>query len=140
MRITRPGGCVAFQEPDISTYKCFPAHPAWDCLLHAIAEVFARIGGDVRLGQRLYPLAFGLYAFAVQVDCHVVGTHVKAYGVPPGSPDEGLGEDVLTRVLLHMVEPPRPVDLAGQPLSSHRAVQTMENLIGTLHYFLDLSP
>jgi SAM-dependent methyltransferase len=57
MRITRPGGCVAFQEPDISTFKCFPAHPAWDCLRDAMAEVFARIGGDVRLGQRLYPLA-----------------------------------------------------------------------------------
>jgi len=57
MRIARPGGCVAFQEPDISTFRCFPAHPAWECLRDAVAEVFARVGGDVRLGQRLYPLA-----------------------------------------------------------------------------------
>jgi len=57
MRITRPGGCIAFQEPDISTYKCFPAQPAWDRLRDAMAEVFARVGGDVWLGQRLYPLA-----------------------------------------------------------------------------------
>ena len=57
VRIARPGGVVAFQEPDISTYKCFPAHPAWDCLRDAIAGVFARVGGDVRLGHRLYQLA-----------------------------------------------------------------------------------
>ena len=57
MRIARPGGCVAFQEPDISTLKCFPAHPAWDRLRDAVAEAFARVGGDVRLGQRLYQLA-----------------------------------------------------------------------------------
>jgi SAM-dependent methyltransferase len=57
MRIARRGGCVAFQEPDISTLKCFPAHPAWDRLRDAFAEAFARIGGDVHLGQRLYQLA-----------------------------------------------------------------------------------
>jgi SAM-dependent methyltransferase len=57
VRIARPGGCVAFQEPDISTLKCFPAHPAWELLRDAIAEVFARVGGDVKLGQRLYGLA-----------------------------------------------------------------------------------
>jgi SAM-dependent methyltransferase len=56
-RIARPGGCVAFQEPDISTYRCFPAHPAWDRLRDAMAEAFARIGGDVKLGRRLYQLA-----------------------------------------------------------------------------------
>jgi SAM-dependent methyltransferase len=56
-RIARPGGCVAFQEPDISTLRCFPAHPAWDRLRDAIAEAFARVGGDVKLGQRLYHLA-----------------------------------------------------------------------------------
>jgi SAM-dependent methyltransferase len=57
VRIARPGGCVAFQEPDISTLRCFPAHPAWDRLRDAVAEAFARVGGDVKLGQRLYSLA-----------------------------------------------------------------------------------
>ena len=56
-RIARLGGCVAFQEPDISTFRCFPAHPAWDRLRDAMAEAFARVGGDVKLGQRLYYLA-----------------------------------------------------------------------------------
>jgi len=56
-RIVRPGGCVAFQEPDISTLRCFPEHPAWDRLRDAIAEAFARVGGDVKLGRRLYSLA-----------------------------------------------------------------------------------
>jgi ubiquinone/menaquinone biosynthesis C-methylase UbiE len=57
VRLARRGGCVAFQEPDISTLRCFPAHPAWDRLRDAMAEAFARVGGDVKLGQRLYQLA-----------------------------------------------------------------------------------
>lgn len=56
-RTARPGGWVAFQEPDISSLRCFPAHPAWDRLRDAIAEAFVRVGGDVELGQRLYSLA-----------------------------------------------------------------------------------
>lgn len=57
MRVARPGGFVAFQESDVSSLKCFPAHPAWDRLRDVVAEAFARVGADVRLGQRLYQLA-----------------------------------------------------------------------------------
>jgi ubiquinone/menaquinone biosynthesis C-methylase UbiE len=52
-----PGGIVAFQEPDISTLKCYPPHPAWDRLTQLLEQVFVCVGNDIRLGQRLYQLA-----------------------------------------------------------------------------------
>src|SRR5262245_2374086 len=57
MRLAKRGGVVAFQEPDVSSLKCFPPHPAWDRLGDAIAAVFTAIGGDTRLGQRLFGMA-----------------------------------------------------------------------------------
>jgi ubiquinone/menaquinone biosynthesis C-methylase UbiE len=57
MALARPGGIVAFQEPDISTLKCYPPHPAWDRLTQLLEQVFVAGGSDVRLGQRLYQLA-----------------------------------------------------------------------------------
>jgi SAM-dependent methyltransferase len=55
--LARPGGIVAFQEPDIGTLKCYPPHPAWDRLVELCERVFALAGGDVRLGQKLHVLA-----------------------------------------------------------------------------------
>lgn len=57
MALARPGGVVAFQEPDVSTLKCYPPHPAWDRLVELCEQVFGLAGGDVRLAQRLYQLA-----------------------------------------------------------------------------------
>jgi ubiquinone/menaquinone biosynthesis C-methylase UbiE len=57
IRLTRPRGVVALQEPDVSTYNCYPPHPAWDALKAAVVEVFVRIGSDVELAKRLYALA-----------------------------------------------------------------------------------
>jgi ubiquinone/menaquinone biosynthesis C-methylase UbiE len=55
--LTCPGGIVALQDPDISTLKCYPPHPAWDRLTQALEQVFACVGNDVRLAQGLYQLA-----------------------------------------------------------------------------------
>jgi len=55
-RLAKRGGVVAFQEPDVSSLKCFPPHPAWDRLCEAIAEVFTAVGGDTRFGHQLYRL------------------------------------------------------------------------------------
>jgi SAM-dependent methyltransferase len=41
-RLTRPGGCVAFQEADWSTLNCYPSHPAWERLKRALAEVLPK--------------------------------------------------------------------------------------------------
>ncbi len=57
MRLARPGGIVAIQEPDVDTYKCYPPHPAWDRLFAAMVDVFESIGADVRLARRLYAMA-----------------------------------------------------------------------------------
>jgi len=54
IRLTRPGGIVALQEPDIATLNCYPPHPAWDRLKSVLEEAFACVGADVRLAQRLY--------------------------------------------------------------------------------------
>src|SRR5688572_4790878 len=55
--LARPGGFVAFQEPDVGTLKCYPPHPAWDRLARLCEQVFERAGGDVRLAERLYSMA-----------------------------------------------------------------------------------
>jgi SAM-dependent methyltransferase len=40
VRLTRPGGVVAFQEPDMATLNCYPAHPAWQSLRGALRRSF----------------------------------------------------------------------------------------------------
>ena len=56
IRLCRPGGVVALQEPDCDTLNCYPPHPAWEKLKSAVVGVFSAVGGDVHLGQRLYRL------------------------------------------------------------------------------------
>ena len=57
MRLARPGGVVAMQEPDMATLICYPPHPAWDRLRAALVGAFASVGADINLARRLYPLA-----------------------------------------------------------------------------------
>jgi SAM-dependent methyltransferase len=57
MRLTRAGGIVAMQEPDMATLNCFPAQPAWDRLKAALIGAFAAVGADISLGRRLFALA-----------------------------------------------------------------------------------
>lgn len=59
MRLARPGGIVALQEPDGSTLKCYPPHPAWDCLQTALLGAFTGVGADLELARKLYFLAQG---------------------------------------------------------------------------------
>jgi len=54
VRLTRPGGTVAFQEADMFTLNCYPAHPAWDRLKRAFAEVFPYISGNPWSAHDLY--------------------------------------------------------------------------------------
>ena len=56
MRLARPGGIVAMQEPDMATLVCNPPHPAWDTLRAALVGAFAAVGSDISLGRRLYAL------------------------------------------------------------------------------------
>jgi SAM-dependent methyltransferase len=56
VRLARPGGVVALQEPDAETLDCYPPHPAWDRLKRAMLDAFAGVGADVRLARRLHTL------------------------------------------------------------------------------------
>ena len=56
VRLARPGGVVALQEPDAETLDCYPPHPAWDRLKRAMLDVFAGVGADVFLARRLHTL------------------------------------------------------------------------------------
>jgi len=57
IRLARPGGTVALQEPDASTLDCYPPHPAWERLKAALLGAFSGVGADLQLAKRLYALA-----------------------------------------------------------------------------------
>jgi ubiquinone/menaquinone biosynthesis C-methylase UbiE len=57
IRLARPSGVVALQEPDVETFSCYPPHPAWDRLMTAMLAVFAAVGSDIYLARRLYRMA-----------------------------------------------------------------------------------
>ena len=54
IRLVRPGGLVALQEPDGSTLNCYPPHPAWDRLKSALMAAFKGVGADLDLARKLY--------------------------------------------------------------------------------------
>jgi len=54
VRLAKRGGIVALQEPDGSTLKCFPPHPAWDRLKMVLLGVFTGVGANLELAARLY--------------------------------------------------------------------------------------
>jgi ubiquinone/menaquinone biosynthesis C-methylase UbiE len=54
MRLVRPGGLIALQEPDASTLNCFPPHRAWDRLKSAYMAAFKAVGADIELARKLY--------------------------------------------------------------------------------------
>jgi SAM-dependent methyltransferase len=57
MRLAKPGGIVALQEPDMATLSCYPPHPAWDALRAALVGAFAAVGSNISLGRELFTLA-----------------------------------------------------------------------------------
>ena len=56
IRLVRPGGVVALQEPDGSSLNCHPPHPAWDRLKTALLSTFSGVGADLQLAKRLYAI------------------------------------------------------------------------------------
>lgn len=53
VRIAKPGGVVAVQEPDASAWNCDPPHPAFDILRGAILSAYRRTGKDFNIGRRI---------------------------------------------------------------------------------------
>jgi ubiquinone/menaquinone biosynthesis C-methylase UbiE len=52
IRIARPGGIVAIQEPDASAWACDPPHPAFDIFRTEIINAYRRTGKDFNIGRR----------------------------------------------------------------------------------------
>jgi SAM-dependent methyltransferase len=73
IRLARPGGVVAMEEPDMATLICNPPSPAWDALRAALIGAFAAVGSDINLGRRLYALARHAGLADVQYRPFVVG-------------------------------------------------------------------
>ena len=57
IKLARPGGIVALQEPDGSTLNCYPPSKAWDRLKDAVIGAFSGVGSDVLLARRLFQVA-----------------------------------------------------------------------------------
>jgi ubiquinone/menaquinone biosynthesis C-methylase UbiE len=53
VRIARPGGVIALQEPDSSGWVCDPPHPAWDLLLTELLDAYRRNGKNFDMGGAL---------------------------------------------------------------------------------------
>jgi hypothetical protein len=51
IRITRPGGVIALQEPDSSAWVCDPPHPAWDLLRAELLDAYRRGGKNFDMGR-----------------------------------------------------------------------------------------
>ncbi len=56
VRLARPGGWVASQEPDMAYQLCYPPQPAWDRLGEIFHASFGRAGADLHIGRRLTEL------------------------------------------------------------------------------------
>lgn len=67
LRLVRPGGIVAIQEPDASACACHPMSTAWDALKKAIVEAFKAGGGDFDVGLRTFGLLRNARVEEVQV-------------------------------------------------------------------------
>ena len=75
---------------------------------HVQGRVHDGVGCCLDAGQHL-----DVKVRAVQVDRARRRAKVKSYGLSVTCPDERLRQDVLAGVLLHVIEPPRPVQDAG---------------------------
>ena len=74
VRLARPGGWVASQEPDVEHSLCYPPLPAWDRLWEIFRAAFTRAGADLRLGRRLIEMYRQAGLEDVQVQVHA-GTY-----------------------------------------------------------------
>lgn len=73
IRLARPGGTVALQEPDGSSLHCDPPHRAWDKLKAALLGAFRGVGADLELARRLYSVARAAGLEEVQYRPFIIG-------------------------------------------------------------------
>jgi trans-aconitate methyltransferase len=74
VRLARPGGWVASQEPDVEHALCYPPLPAWDRLRGIFRAAATRGGADMNIGRRLAEMYRQAGLVDVQVQVHA-GTY-----------------------------------------------------------------
>jgi SAM-dependent methyltransferase len=70
VRLARPGGWVASQEPDLEHRLCYPPHAAWDRLGEIFYASFGRSGADLHIGRRLTELYQEAGLTEIQIKAH----------------------------------------------------------------------
>jgi SAM-dependent methyltransferase len=70
VRLAKPGGWVASQEPDVGFSLCHPPLPAWDRLRDLFLASFGRSGADCQIGRKLPELLRGAGLDQVEVTVH----------------------------------------------------------------------
>ena len=50
LSLLKPGGTIALQEYDSSSYICYPDHPSWNILLGVASDTFRAAGGNELIG------------------------------------------------------------------------------------------
>ena len=86
VRLARPGGWVASQEPDVEHSLCYPPLPAWDRLWEIFGAAFTRAGADLCLGRRLIEMYRQASLEDVQVQVHA-GTYPAGHSRRTVIPD-----------------------------------------------------
>ena len=56
VRLARPGGFVALQEPDAGAWRCYPDHASWDRLRELTRDAYSAAGGDLDAGRATFTL------------------------------------------------------------------------------------
>ncbi len=74
LRVCKPGGIVAVQEPDLSKCYCFP--PNW--AVERISDYWCRLMANSSIGSRLWPLFSELGYSSVNVDFELCGLYEGA--------------------------------------------------------------
>jgi len=97
VRLARPGGWVASQEPDIEYSLCYPQLPEWDRFFEIFRVSFSRSGADPLMGRRLTEL----YRRAGLQDVHVVA-HAGTY--PAGHSRRTLMPDLVRSLAPAIIE------------------------------------
>jgi hypothetical protein len=68
--LTRPGGFVAVEDIDVSSWICPPPNAAWETLWRAFGMLVAGAGMDVHLGRRLPGLLRAVGLEDVEAEVH----------------------------------------------------------------------
>jgi hypothetical protein len=77
--LLRPGGTIALQEYDATSYVCYPDHPSWNALLGIFNDTFHAAGGNEFIGRSLAGLLRSAGAENVQIKAHVGFPKVGEY-------------------------------------------------------------